>query len=108
MTVPAISAPAFLTRILAVVIVVGSMLSLNVINTFELMATFVSPASGVFSVTVGRVMSGATLVVNVQTLLLASVFPAKSFAPVVAVAVYKVLAAKGAVGLKVAVLEPAA
>jgi hypothetical protein len=46
----------------------------------------------------------ASEVVNVHTKLVASLFPIVSAAPVVIVAVYVVLAARAAVGVKVAIL----
>ncbi len=42
-------------------------------------------------------------VVNVQVTLGAKAFPARSFTPVVAVAVYRVLLARGLLGVRVAV-----
>lgn len=75
----------FLTKILAVAIVEVSINSLKVINTLEFIATLVSLALGTVSVTVGRIISGATPVVNVHNVLLAKASPAKSLVPVVTV-----------------------
>jgi hypothetical protein len=75
------------------------MASLNVAETIVLTATPVAPFTGTVEITVG----GAA-VVNVHTKLAASAAPAGSFAPVVTVAVNKVLLARIAAGVKVAVV----
>ena len=62
------------------------------------MATFVAPFTGTVEMTAG---GGA--VVNVHTKLAVSEAPAESFAPVVIVAVNRVLVARTAVGVNVAV-----
>ena len=68
-------------------IVRGSMASLKV-AVWELeMTTAVAEFAGTVEVTVGAVVSGAGAVVKLQTLLAAKEFPARSFAPVVTVAV---------------------
>src|ERR1700726_1252758 len=72
---------------------------LDVGEIVVLTATAVAPLAGTVETTVG----GAA-VVNVHTKLAASGTPAGSFAPVVIVAVNKVLLAKTAVGVKIAVL----
>jgi len=81
------------------VIVVASMGTLKVAVTGEPSATAVAPFAGTVETTVG---GGA--VVKVHTKLAASGAPVGSFAPVVIVAVNKVLLARIAVGLKVAVV----
>jgi hypothetical protein len=63
--------------------------------------------AGLVESTVGLVVSGAAAVVNVQMKLLASAVSVRSMAPVVIVAVYTVLDARLAAGVKVAT-EPAA
>ena len=83
----------------AVSIVAGFMASLNVAEIAVLTATAVAPLTGIMETIVG----GAA-VVNVHTKLAASAAPAGSLAPVVIVAVNKVLLARTAVGVNVAVL----
>ena len=61
------------------------------------------PLSGVVVITVGAVVSGVAPVVKVQVLFTARLLPARSFTPVVKVAVNSVLPASGLVGVKVAV-----
>jgi len=73
--------------------------SLNVAEIAVLTATAVAPLAGIVEVTVG----GAA-VVKVQTKLAASAAPVGSFAPVVIVAIYKVLVVRTAVGVNVAVV----
>jgi hypothetical protein len=80
-------------------IVVASIGTLNVAETVVLTATPVAPFAGTVETTVG----GAA-VVNVHTKLAASGTPAGSFAPVVMVAVNKVLLARTAVGVNIAVV----
>jgi hypothetical protein len=75
------------------------MASLNVAETVVLTATPVAPLTGTVEITVG-----AAAVVKVQTKLAASPAPAGSFAPVVIVAVNKVLVARTVVGVNVAVV----
>ena len=72
--------------------------NLSQTNDFWLMGTPVAPLAGTVEVTAGE---GDVL--KVHTKLAASAVPAVSFAPVVIVAVYKVAAARGAPGVKVAV-----
>jgi hypothetical protein len=62
--------------------------------------TFTAPFTGTVAITVGR--AGAGSVKKVHTYLLASGVPARSVAPVVIVAVYRVLNARLAPGVKVA------
>ena len=71
----------------AVVMVSGSIDSLNVAATVLLSATLVWRSAGLVEVTVGAVVSAVAPVVKVQTKLLASGLPARSLAPVVIVAV---------------------
>jgi hypothetical protein len=75
------------------------MASLNVAETRVLTGTDAAPLAGTVEITVG----GAA-VVKVHTKLAASGTPAGSFAPVVMVAVNKVLLARTAVGVNVAVV----
>ena len=83
----------------APLIVAGFMASLNVAVTVVFTATVAAPFTGTVETTVG----GAA-VVKVHTKLAASGAPAGSFAPVVIVAVNKVLLARTTVGVKVAVV----
>jgi hypothetical protein len=73
--------------------------SLKVAVTFWLIGTLVAALAGFVEVTFGW-----DTVVNVHTKFAASPTPAGSCAPVVIVAVNKVLAARAAVGVNVAVL----
>jgi hypothetical protein len=79
-------------------IVVASIGTLNVAVTVVLSATLTAPFAGTVETTVG---GGA--VVKVHTKFAASGTPAGSFAPVVIVAVNRVLLARTAVGVNVAV-----
>jgi hypothetical protein len=79
-------------------IVAGSIGTLNVAEIAVLMATLLAPFTG----TVERTVGGGA-VVKVQTKLAASEAPAGSFAPVVMVAVNRVLLARTVVGANVAV-----
>src|ERR1700722_10401263 len=83
----------------AAVIVAGFMASLNVAEIAVLTATAVAALTGIMETTVG----GAA-VVKVHTKLAASAVPAGSIAPVVIVAVYRVLVERTAVGVNVAVV----
>jgi hypothetical protein len=94
-------APGPVTLNVAPVMVAGSMASLNVAEIIVFTATAVAAFAGMVETTVG---GGA--VVKVQTKLAARPAPALSFAPVVIVAVNKVLLARTVVGVNVAV-EPA-
>jgi hypothetical protein len=82
-------------------IVAGFMASLNVAEIVVFTATPVAPFTGTVETTVGGAAVAA--VVNVHTELAASEVPARSFAPVVIVAVNKVLLASTADGVNVAV-----
>ena len=100
MTVPATGvAPGPVRVNVAPLIVAGFMAPLNVAEMVELTATAVAPFVGTVETTVG----GAA-VVKVHTKLAASGAPVGSFAPVVIVAVNKVLLARTTVGVNVAVV----
>jgi hypothetical protein len=75
------------------------MASLNVAEIAVLTATAVAALTGIVETTVG----GAA-VVNVHTKLAANAAPVGSFAPVVIVAIYRVVVARIAVGVNVAVV----
>ena len=75
------------------------MTSLNVAEIVVLTATAVAPFTGTVEMTVGP-----AAVVNIRTRLAASGAPVGSLAPVVIVAVYRVLFRRGAAGVKVAVV----
>ena len=77
--------------------------SLKSAETNEVTATPVAASAGVVLTTVGGVVSAAEAVVNDQVLSEAMALPAKSFTPVVKVAVYEVEAARDDVGSNVAV-----
>ena len=100
MTTPATGvAPGPVRVNVAPLIVAGFMTSLNVAEMVVLTATAVAPFVGTVETTVG----GAA-VVKVHTKLAASGAPVGSFAPVVIVAVNKVLLARTTVGVNVAVV----
>src|SRR3989339_1000471 len=95
------------------VIVEGSIASLNVALTALLVATPVALSAGFVRITVGAALSRAAPpapVVKVHMKFAASALPARSPAPVVIVAVNRVLSGSvaGVVGVKVAVLATAA
>jgi hypothetical protein len=94
-------APGPVTVKVAALIVEAFIGPLNVAETRVFTGTAVAPAAGTVETTVG---GGA--VVKVHAKLAARPAPARSFAPVVIVAVYKVLLARTSVGVNVAV-EPA-
>ena len=103
-TLPLIAAPLeVVTRVkLAVVseaLVIGSE---KVADTEVFSATPVAAFAGDVADTVGGVVSGTAPVAKFQVKLAASALPAEFVAPVVIVAVYGVLAASGAEGVKVA------
>ena len=103
MTVPATGvAPGPVTVKVPPLMVAAFMTSLNVAETRVFAGTAVAPLAGTVETTVGG--AAAAAVVNVHTKLAANGAPAGSFAPVVIVAVYKVLLARTTVGAKVAVL----
>ena len=91
---------------LAPLTVEGAISSEKTAETVVLVATpVVGPGAvvaGMVSVTLGRVVSGARPVSKFQIKLLARVRPVVSVAPVVIVAVQRLLAGKLAVGVKVA------
>ena len=99
-TVPATGvAPGPVNVNVAALIVAGFIASLNVAETVVSTATPVAPITGIVEMTVG---GGA--VVKVHTKLAANAAPVRSFAPVVIVAMYKVLVARVVVGVNVAVV----
>ena len=92
-------APGPVTVNVAALMVAAFMASLNVAEIVVLTATDAAPFPGTVETTVG----GAA-VVNVRTKSAASGAPVRSFAPVVIVAVYKMLVASATVGVNVAVV----
>jgi len=83
----------------AALIVAGFMVSLNVAETAVLASTATVPFAG----TVLTTLAGAA-VVKVQTRLAASAVPAVLLAPVVIVAVYRLLVERTTLGVNVAVV----
>jgi hypothetical protein len=81
----------------AALIVAGFIASLNVSVSIVFTATAVAPFIGTVETTVG-----GSAVVKVHTKFAESGVPVGSFAPVVIVAVYKVLVARSTAGVKVA------
>jgi hypothetical protein len=81
-------------------IVAGFIASLKAAVSARLIGTLVLPVAGTVEMTVGGV--GAGTVLKLHTKALASPLPARSVAPVVIVAVNKVLVASRAAGVKVA------
>jgi hypothetical protein len=96
---PTAVAPGPVNVNVAALIVAGFIASLNVAETVVLTATAVAPLTGTVEITVGN-----EAVVKVHTKLAAGPAPVGSFAPVVIVAVYKVLVVRTAVGVNVAVV----
>jgi ABC-type dipeptide/oligopeptide/nickel transport system permease subunit len=86
----------------AATIVAGFIASLKVALIVAFVAMPVALAAGIVEATVGGVVSAVAPVVKLQVTAAAKAFPSASLAPVVIVAVYRVLAAKLAVGVKVA------
>ena len=74
-----------------------------------MIGTAMAPLAGSVGVTLGAVTSAVAAVVKVQMQLAAIALPARSFAPVLIVAVKTVLGAKppGAVGMNVTILVTA-
>lgn len=105
-TVPATAAPfVVLTSVkLAVLSVEFFIASEKVADTEEVNAMPFAPFAGDVEETVGRVVSGMAAVRKFQVKLPAMALPAASFAAVVTVAVYSVLAARFADGVNLAVL----
>ena len=102
MTAPATGvAPGPVTVKVAALMVAGFIAALNVAEIGVLTATAPAKFAGIVETTVG-----GEAVVKVHTKLAARPTPAESFAPVVIVALNKVLFARTTVGVKVAV-EPA-
>src|SRR5207248_1298858 len=85
------------------VIVKEYIASLKATAMLPLMATPVAALAGTVALTVGRVVSGVSPVVKLQTKLLTNALPARSLASVVIVAVYAVKGARLPAGVKVAV-----
>ena len=81
----------------------GSIALLNVALIAALGGTSVAPVPGVVEITAGAVPSGPEPVVKVQVNAPASGFPARSWAPVVIVAVNNTPAARALAGVNVAV-----
>jgi hypothetical protein len=86
----------------AALIVAAFIASLNVAEIVVLTGTAEAPLAGAVETTVGGAAVAA--VVNVHTKLAARAAPVGSFAPVVIVAVNKVLLARTVIGVNVAVL----
>ena len=98
MTAPAASVTPGPAKVnVAEVIVAGFMARLKVAEIVALAVAKVVPFTGSVEMTVG-----GAVVAKVQTKLVARGAPLRSFAPVVIVAMYKVLVASVAVGVKVA------
>src|SRR3972149_636158 len=94
--------PCFKVKV-SVVIVKASINSLKPTVGFLLMGTPVSPFTGTVELTVGAVVSAVEPVVHLLDKSLASALPDRSFAPVVIVTVYSLLAARLLNGANVAV-----
>ncbi|GMU35413.1 MAG: hypothetical protein AMXMBFR20_32850 [Planctomycetia bacterium] len=97
-------APGPVKITVAAVIVEGSIASVKVAAKVVLIATPVATLTGIVELTTGAVVSGAVPVEKLHTKLLGRAFPARSFAPIVIVAVKVVPAARLLVGVKVAML----
>ncbi|GMU35412.1 MAG: hypothetical protein AMXMBFR20_32840 [Planctomycetia bacterium] len=97
-------APGPVKITVATVMVEGSIASVKVAVKVVLIATPVAALTGNVELTMGAVVSAAVPVEKLHTKLLASALPAKSFAPIVIVAVKVVPAARLLVGVKVAAL----
>jgi len=82
----------------------GSIASLKVTVSAEVVATLVAPREGLVAVTVGSVVSGAVPVVKVQIRGAAIGTPVRSLMPRVNCTVYVVVPLRGAVGENVAVV----
>ena len=96
--------PGPVTVNVAVVIVEGSIASLNVALAAALRDTLMGESAGIVELTMGAVLSGIAPVVKLQVNALANGFPARSRTPVVIFAVNRVLAARALLGLNVAVV----
>ena len=86
----------------AFVIVVGSIAALNVALMVLLIGTFWAALAGFVVVMVGATAFAVASVVKVQTKLAAMAIPVRLLSAMVIVAVYWVLAARLAVGVKIA------
>lgn len=104
-TVPATGVPlvVFTSVKLAVLIEASFIASEKVTEIVEINATPFAPFAGEFADTVGGVVSGMAAVTKFQVNLTASALPAASRAAVVIVAVYRVLPARLAKGVNLAV-----
>jgi hypothetical protein len=103
-TVPApFAVPSFRVTV-PDVIVEASIASLKLTTALLLVATDVAVLAGTTDRTFGATFSAAVLVVHLLLYAEASEFPAASLAPVETVAEYVVLFARGAEGVKVAVV----
>src|SRR3989304_9233797 len=94
--------PCFKVKV-SVVIVKGSINSLKTTVAFLLMGRPVAPFAAPVELTVGAVVSAVEPVVQLIEKSLASALPDRSFAPVVIVTVYSLLAARLLNGANVAV-----
>src|SRR3972149_4328603 len=94
--------PCFKVKV-SVVIVKGSIASLKIAVDCLLMGRSVAPSRAPVELTVGAVVSAVEPVVQLIEKSLASALPARSFAPVVIVTVYSLLAARLLNGVNVAV-----
>ena len=95
MTEPFVKMPAVVFKLMvAVLMLSGSIASLKVALMAFCKQTPDANSKGLTFVIVGAMLSGAAPVENVHTLLLSKALPAKSNAPVVTVAVNKVLKGK--------------
>ena len=105
LTVPVTAAPPVGLRVKLVVFSVELVIaSEKLADTEEFSAMPVAAFAGDVEDTVGRVVSGAAAVVNCQLKSAPSALPAESVTLASIVAVYRVLAARGADGANVAVL----
>ena len=95
-------APCFKVNVV-VVIVEGSIASLNVAPTLMLIGTPVALLAGMVALTLGGVVSRTAAVAKVQVKLLPSGISVVSVAPVVTVAVHVAPAGRLAVGEKIAI-----
>jgi len=93
---------------LAVVMLAGVIASLKLAVIAVLIATIVAPLTGKTVLTLGRVVSGATAVLNVDLKGAARVFPATSRAAALSITVQLVLAGSALPGMNVALLLLAA
>jgi hypothetical protein len=107
-TVPATGVAPWATVKVVLVMVAGSIGSLNVAKTLALVAAPVAALSGSVLVTVGAVWSAVAPVVKLQVWSAASAEPEAALAPVVMVPVYAVFAARLVAGVNVELMPSAA